>query len=188
MGTEIEKKYRVTSEEAASLRGRLRAAGAEAHGEEFEENTLYAGPGIERGNRVLRLRRIEGGRSVFTFKESLAGAGGIKRRREDETEVTDPDALAAILGALGYTPAAIYEKRRETWRVAGVEVVLDELPFGLFVEIEGTEESILEAEHLLELGATRAEPKSYPQLTLENGVRRDDLVEARFEKGGHENG
>jgi adenylate cyclase class 2 len=188
MGTEIEKKYRVSSEETANLRGRLRAAGAEAHGEEFEENTLYAGPGIERGNRVLRLRRIEGGRSVFTFKESMAGAGGIKRRREDETEVADPQALAAILDALGYTPAVIYEKRRETWRMAGVEVVLDELPFGLFVEIEGTEESILEAERLLELGATRAELKSYPQLTLENGVRRDDLVEARFEKGGHRDG
>jgi adenylate cyclase class 2 len=188
MGTEIEKKYRVSAGEAASLRERLRAAGAEARGEEFEENTLYAGPGLEQGNRVLRLRRVRGGRSVFTFKESMAGAAGIKRRREDETTVADPEALAAILDALGYTPAAIYEKRRETWLVAGVEVVLDELPFGQFVEIEGTEESILQAERLLELAATRVEPKSYPQLTLEHGTRRGALVEVRFEKGAHENG
>ena len=188
MGTEIEEKYRVSSAEAESLRVRLRAAGAEARGEEFEENTLYAGPGLERGNRVLRLRRVRGGRSIFTFKESMAGAAGIKRRREDETEVADPEALAAILDALGYTPAALYEKRRETWLVAGVEVVLDELPFGRFVEIEGDEKSILEAERLLELAATPAEPKSYPQLTLEQGTRRGAAVEARFEKGGHENG
>jgi adenylate cyclase, class 2 len=188
MGTEIEKKYRISSEEAESLRERLRAAGAEARGEEFEENTLYAGPGLERGNRVLRLRRVEGGRSVFTFKESMAGSAGIKRRREDETEVADPEALAAILDALGYMPAAIYEKHRETWRVADVEVVIDELPFGQFVEIEGTEESILEAERRLELAETRAEPKSYPQLTLEHGTRQGALIEARFEKGGHEHG
>jgi adenylate cyclase class 2 len=188
MGTEIEKKYRISSEEAASLRVRLRAAGAEARGEEFEENTLYAGPGLERGNRVLRLRRVRGGRSVFTFKESMAGSAGIKRRREDETTVEDPDALAAILDALGYTPAAVYEKRRETWLVSGVEVVIDELPFGQFVEIEGVEESILEAERLLELTATRAEPKSYPQLTLEQGTRRGALIEARFETGGQGNG
>jgi adenylate cyclase class 2 len=188
MGTEIEKKYRVSSEEAASLRGRLRAAGAEARGEEFEENTLYAGPGLERGNRVLRLRRVRGGRSVFTFKESMTGAAGIKRRREDETTVADPEALAAILDALGYTPSVIYEKRRETWLVAGVEVVIDELPFGQFIEIEGAEESILEAERQLELAATQVELKSYPQLTLEHGARRGAFVEARFEKGAQDNG
>ncbi|HEX8129569.1 MAG TPA: class IV adenylate cyclase [Pyrinomonadaceae bacterium] len=187
MGTEIEKKYRVSVEEATNLRVRLRACGAEACGEEFEENTLYAGAGLERGNRVLRLRRIEGGRAIFTFKESMTGSGGIKRRREDETAIEDPEALAAILDALGYTPAAVYEKRRETWRMAGVEVVIDELPFGQFVEIEGTEESILEAERRLELAATRAEPKSYPKLTLEHGARRGTVVEARFEKGGHVN-
>jgi adenylate cyclase class 2 len=182
MGTEIEKKYRIGSEEAAKLRGRLRAVGAEARGEEFEENTLYAGPGLERGNRVLRLRRVEG-KAIFTFKESLPSSSGIKRRREDETAVEDPAALAAILEALGYTPAAIYEKRRETWRVAGVEVVIDELPFGLFVEVEGEEELILEAERLLELSDAAMEPRSYPQLTLLHGIRKDALVEARFEGG-----
>jgi adenylate cyclase class 2 len=188
MGIEIEKKYRVSAAEAGSLRARLHAAGAERRGEEFEENTLYAGAGLERGNRVLRLRRVRGGRSVFTFKESMPGADGIKRRREDETTVADPEALAAILDALGYTPAAVYEKRRETWALTGVEVVIDELPFGLFVEIEGTEELILEAERRLELAATQAELKSYPQLTLEHGTRRGAVVEARFEKGESENG
>jgi adenylate cyclase class 2 len=182
MGTEIEKKYRIGNEEAKRLRGRLRAVGAETRGEEFEENTLYAGPGLEQGNRVLRLRRVAG-RAVFTFKESMASASGIKRRREDETTVESADALAAILEALGYTRAVVYEKRRETWLVAGVEVVIDELPFGLFVEIEGDEESIMEAERLLELDSAAVEPKSYPQLTLLHGTRRDTIVEARFTGG-----
>lgn len=182
MGTEIEKKYRIGSEEAARLRGRLRAVGAEARGEEFEENTLYAGPGLERGNRVLRLRRVAG-RAVFTFKESMANSSGIKRRREDETTVGDPDALAAILNALGYAPTVVYEKRRETWRAAGVEVVIDELPFGLFVEIEGEEEAILEAERLLELGGAATEPTSYPQLTIQHGTRNGTVIESRFTGG-----
>jgi adenylate cyclase class 2 len=172
MGTEIEKKYRIGSEEVAKLRERLRAVGAEGRGEEFEENTLYAGPGLERGNRVLRLRRVEG-RAIFTFKESIG-----------ETAVEDADALAAILDALGYTPAVVYEKRRETWLVAGVEVVLDELPFGLYVEIEGEEKSILEAERLLEINDATEETKSYPQLTMLHGTRTDKMIEARF-TGGH---
>jgi adenylate cyclase class 2 len=182
MGTEIEKKYRIKSEEVARLRSRLRAVGAEARGEEFEENTLYAGAGLERGNRVLRLRRV-GQRAVFTFKESMASSSGIKRRREDETAVEDADALHAILDALGYAPAVVYEKRRETWLVAGVEVVIDELPFGLFVEIEGEEESILEAERLLELGSVTTEPTSYPQLTMQHGTKNGNLIEARFREG-----
>ncbi|HEX8423713.1 MAG TPA: class IV adenylate cyclase [Pyrinomonadaceae bacterium] len=182
MGTEIEKKYRIESEAAGRLRERLRAAGAEGRGEEFEENILYAGPGLESRNRVLRLRRVAG-RAIFTFKESMSDSSGIKRRREDETAVADADALAAILDALGYKPAVVYEKRRETWLVAGVEVVIDELPFGLYVEIEGDEESILEAERLLELVDVAEEPKSYPQLTLLHGTRNDAMVEARF-KGG----
>ena len=187
MGTEIEKKYRLGGEEIGRLRRRLREVGAEGRGEEFEENTLYAGPGLERGNRVLRLRRAQGNRrAIFTFKESMAGASGIKRRREDETAVEDPDALASILDALGYAPAVVYEKRRETWRAAGVEVVLDELPLGLFVEIEGGEELILKAEQLLELGAAEVEFKSYPQLALEHGTNKGGVVEARFE-GGQKN-
>ena len=194
MGTEIEKKYRVSEAEAESLRGRLRDAGAEERGEEFEENTLYGGPGLERGGRALRLRRVRGGRAVFTFKESLPDATGLKRRREEETVVADSEALARILDALGYAPAAVYEKRRETWLVAGVEVVIDELPFGRYVEIEGPEELIFEAERRLELTATSAEPKSYPQLTLEHGTRGPGgsgggaLVEARFEKEEFDHG
>jgi adenylate cyclase class 2 len=182
MGTEIEKKYRIGNDRVAGLRARLRALGAEERGEEFEENTLYAGPGLERGNRVLRLRRVNG-RAVFTFKESMADASGVKHRREDETMVADGDALAAILDALGYSPAVVYEKRRETWLVAGVEVVIDVLPFGLFIEIEGDVESILKAESLLELAEAEAEQQSYPQLTLAHGAERGGVVEARFEGG-----
>lgn len=178
MGTEIEKKYRIGRDEVAKLRERLSVVKAEERGEEFEENTLYAGPGLERGNRVLRLRRVEG-KAIFTFKESMAGSG-IRRRREDETKVEDADALAAILDALGYAPAVVYEKRRETWLVAGVEVVLDELPFGLYVEIEGEEELILEAERLLGIGSATEETKSYPQLTLLHGTKNGTMVEARF--------
>jgi adenylate cyclase class 2 len=126
---------------------------------------------------------VSGGKAVFTFKESLGDSSGIKRRREDETVVEDADALAAILEALGYTPAIIYEKRRETWLVANIEVVIDELPFGLFVEIEGREEFILEAERLLELTEAETEHKSYPALTLKHGIRNGNLLEARFRGG-----
>jgi adenylate cyclase class 2 len=42
-----------------------------------------------------------------------------------------------ILEALGLRVFFTYEKYRETFALEDVEVMLDELPFGTFVEIEG---------------------------------------------------
>ncbi len=180
MPIEVEKKYRLTRERLGPLRRRLAESGAAGGGSaEFEENTIYTGPGLDPRRRVLRLRR-KGGRAVFTFKERDLSGAAVKRQREEETEVADASGLAAILEALGYRPALVYEKRRETWRLAGVEVVLDELPFGLFVEIEGEEGRILAAERLLGLDTAEAEHAPYPELTLRHGTKRGGVVESRF--------
>jgi adenylate cyclase class 2 len=180
MAVEIEKKYRLTNEGAEPLRRRLEEVGAEGKGRAvFEENTIYTGPGLDPRLRVLRLRRTES-RAVFTFKEREQTDAAIKHQREEETEVADADALAAILDALGYRAALVYEKRRATWIVAGAEVVLDELPFGLFVEIEGEEATILAAEKLLGLESAQAEHSPYPELTLRHGTEHDGVIEARF--------
>lgn len=180
MATEVEKKYRLTHEEAERVRRRLEEISGEVGGgSQFEENVIYTGPGLDPRRRVLRLRR-RGERAILTFKEREPSPSAIKRQREDETEVSDADALAAILDALGYRPTLVYEKRRTTWHLGGVEVVLDELPFGLFLEIEGEESQILEAERLLNLEAAEAEHAPYPELTLRHGTEKGGVVEARF--------
>ena len=180
MPIEVEKKYRLEPEQFGPLRRRLREVGAEERGSaEFEENVIYTGPGLDPARRVLRLRR-KGDRAVFTFKERDLSGSPIKRQREEETEVSDAAAMASILEALGYRPVLVYEKLRETWRVADAEVVLDELPFGLFVEIEGEEARILEVEKLLGLDGAEAEHAPYPELTLRHGTKRGDVVESRF--------
>jgi hypothetical protein len=59
--------------------------------------------------------------------------------------------------------------------------VLDELPFGLFVEIEGEESAIKEVESLLRLANAEAEMATYPELAAQHGTRRGSLIEARFQ-------
>ena len=182
MPTEIEKKYRVTEEEAARVRASLREVGARAEGEGFEVNTLYEGNGLDTSRCVLRLRRVgEGAR--LTYKERQESGSSVKRHREEETEVADADAVAAILVAVGFRTALVYEKRRETWRLGETEVVIDELPFGWFVEIEGEELAILDAERELELTTAEAVNESYPELTRAHGLRSGDTIEARFQSG-----
>jgi adenylate cyclase class 2 len=180
MAIEIEKKYRLTVEQGEAVRRRLKEVSAEVvERAAFEENVIYSGPGLDPRRRVLRLRRT-GKRAVFTFKERGDNPSAIKRQREDETEVSDASALAAILDALGYAVALVYEKRRATWRLAGAEVVIDELPFGLFLEIEGEEDAILDAEKILFLEDAQVEHATYPALAERHGTLRDGVIEARF--------
>lgn len=176
---EIEKKYRLTAEQRDEVSQRLKEAGAEDRGEEFEENTLYGGGSLERGKSVLRLRRV-GEKALLTYKERFPGDSAVKRQREEETAVEDPAAMALILDALGFKPILVYEKRRQTWLLGETEVVIDELPFGLFMEIEGEEHAIDAAEQTLGIGGLTAEHATYPHLTEEHGERVGDFTEARF--------
>lgn len=182
---EVEKKYRLRPEEHARLPGRLAEVGATFLGRDFEVNTIYGGAGLDPQSSVLRLRRTET-RSILTYKErGETGDSAIRRNREDETEVGNGDAMAAILDALGYHAALVYEKRRSTWRLSLTEILVDELPFGLFLEIEGDEESIRRTEQLLNLAGAEAELATYPELAAAHGVKRGQLIEARF--GGIDN-
>lgn len=179
MPVEIEKKYRLSKNQRDEVLARLPQIGATRKGEDFEVNTLYSGESLEVGRSVLRLRRI-GKLGILTFKQRFPSNSDIKHQREDETRVDDPDAMEAILEALGFEPALVYEKRRETWTLGKTEIVIDELPFGLFMEIEGAEPDIREIESKLAIKRLRTEPATYPQLTQTHGVDLNGIIESRF--------
>lgn len=176
---EVEKKFRLTKRQRDAVLKRLPVIGAELEGEDFEENTLFNGVALEVGTCVLRLRRVDG-KATLTYKKALPGISSIKQRREEETQVEDPEAMEAILVALGFTPSLVYEKRRQTWRLGNAEIVIDVLPFGLFMEIEGRVSDIRAAERKLGLKGLKAESATYPQLTRKHGKVFDGLIEARF--------
>jgi adenylate cyclase, class 2 len=179
LAIEIEKKYRLTKKQLESVRRRLPEIGAKLKGTEFEENTLYRGKGLAVGRTILRLRRV-GNEAVLTYKKRLPASSSIKHQQEDETPVGDPQALNNILAALGFTPDLVYEKWRQTWVLGKTEIVIDELPFGLYMEIEGKERDIRAVEARLEIDNLKAENLTYPQLTLKNGTKSRDMIESRF--------
>ncbi len=94
----------------------------------------------------------------------------------------DPDAMEAILARLGFFPALVYEKRRETWTLGKTEIVIDELPFGLFMEIEGAEQDIRDIESMLAIKRLRAESATYPRLTQKHGRDHGGVIQSRFPK------
>jgi adenylate cyclase class 2 len=179
MTIEIEKKYRLTTKQREEVLRRLREIGAKRKGKEFEVNILYAGGTLDQDRSVLRLRRV-GKRATLTYKERFPTRSAVKHQREDETPIDDPDAMESILDALGFTPALVYEKHRETWTLGETEIVIDELPFGLFMEIEGTEKNILAVENKLLIKGLKTEMATYPRLTRKHGKNHGGVIESRF--------
>ena len=179
MAIEIEKKYRLTPQQARTLAQRLDEIGAERSGSAFEVNALYSNSALDLEDAILRLRRI-GNRAILTFKKRFSSPSSIKRQLEEETEVEDGDVMARILDRLGFKPSLIYEKRRETWKHQSTEIAIDELPFGWFMEIEGDEADIVAVERAIGIDESSAEEATYPALTRKFGRMVDDRIEARF--------
>ncbi len=181
MAIETEKKYRLDKKLLVELTARLRELGAVFAYEAFEENYLHRGGILDERNAVLRIRKTNE-KTVLTYKEKIVSQSEFKHQIEHETIVSDVPATEAIIEKLGYKLAAVYEKHRIAYHFGNVEIVLDELPFGYYMEIEGTMEDILAVEK--QIGADRLEPevRGYPRLTVKYGKQLNGVIECRFDK------
>ena len=66
--------------------------------------------------------------------------------------------------------------------------MIDELPFGLFMEIEAPVREIKRVEKILGAEKIPAEMETYPSLTRQFGVERRGVIEARFPSAGPRSG
>jgi adenylate cyclase class 2 len=129
---------------------------------------------LRRAGCVLRLRR-HGERKVLTFKGPPDFKGAIKERPEHETEISDLESTAEILGQLGFKVIMKYEKDREEWLLDDVTVALDRTPIGSFVEVEGPPEKLNRTAELLGLKISSAVRDSYAGLWLAYRKRHPEL-------------
>lgn len=142
--TETEVKFHV-----ANLR-RL-AEGVEALGADLivprhlEMNLNFDTPSHQFGNegRVLRLRQDDEAR--LTYKSGVIRNDGVVSREEVEFSISDFDAAKRFLESLGYVQVAHYDKYRRVYQLDELLFMLDELPFGDFLEIEGEDGKAIKA-------------------------------------------
>jgi adenylate cyclase class 2 len=149
---------------SAIARKLIQAGAALAVPRVFERNVRYenADESLTASGIVVRLRHDY--RTRLTYKGPGAAQDGIIARYEAEVEVSDFDTMHAILLHLGYHPHLIYEKFRTTYTLDDVEIVLDELPYGYFVEIEGSASAIEQTLHKLDIGSLPRYGQSYTAL------------------------
>lgn len=185
---EVEVKFLVS--DLATLRDRLLEAGATLKkARVFERNVRYddATESLLQRGSILRLRQDT--QAKITYKgiphNVDLSQSQAKVREELEIEVSDFETAHLLIQRIGYQPKQLYEKYRETFQLGGVEVVLDEMPYGDFVELEGTEVEILAAALRLGLDWSRRIVTNYlglfEQLKALHQLPFNDLTFENFE-------
>ena len=150
--------------------------------------------GLHSKGQVLRLRQDT--EAKLTYKGASKSAQGIVDRTEIEFVVEDFDKAKSLLEALGYQEIFQYNKYRTTYELqtsevlktseVSVHIMLDELPYGNFVEIEGVDTATIHATaNKLNLDMQAATSQSYSALFEKVrralGLTFTDLTFANFE-------
>lgn len=160
-------------EDLEGMERRLRARGAEFHGEVSQVDLYLSHPcrDFAKTDEALRLRE-EGG-SVTLFYKGPKLDPRSKTREELSVAVPDPAAMRMILERLGFRPVAEVRKTRRNFGLGPVEVSLDRVA-GLsgYVELEVQDRPVEEGRSMLlalmkELGLEGMERRSYLELLLE---------------------
>ena len=121
-----------------------KAAAALSKPRVYERNIRYENAALTLGEQGIVLRLRQDNQATLTCKQGKALENGISRRFEAEVVVSDFETMDIILRRLGYQAALIYEKYRTTYTLGAAEIVLDEMPFGSFSEIEA-DAAVIEA-------------------------------------------
>lgn len=130
---EIEAKFHCR--DLRSLHARvLKEGGREIVPRLFERNLRFdtTDRRLAEAKQVLRLRQDRS--TTLTFKRSLHG---VQAREELEVELDSFQTGRALLEAIGFEITFIYEKYRQVLALGPAHIMLDELPFGHFAEVEG---------------------------------------------------
>jgi adenylate cyclase, class 2 len=180
--TEIEIKFPVSG--LADLSATLQELGARIMApRHLERNWRFDTPDgkLTQSGRVLRVRQAQG--ATLTYKER---AGQRLTRREIEIDISSSDRATQLLEALGYRAILIYEKYRQVFQLDDVKIMLDTLPFGVFVEIEGPDETAIRdtAERLgfeWEAGVDLSYMEIFEQLKDAAGLDMPNLTFSDFE-------
>jgi len=127
------------------LAERLRVCGADlVHSRVLERNLRLdtSDHSLEKEGRLLRLRQDD--RVRVTYKDNARIEDGVIARTEIEFVADDFEVVRKLFKALGYQGVVVYEKYRREFRLGDVQVMLDELPFGDFIEIEAPNNILIE--------------------------------------------
>jgi adenylate cyclase class 2 len=182
MPVEIEVKMKLGASAVEPMLALLRERSAFPLGQFFETNTFFdtEDRALLAGDEGLRVRVVRnlatGDTTAIMTHKGPNLHGQLKRREESEMQVPSAGDAARMLNCLGYVKCLGFEKRRQSWKLDGCRVEIDELPrLGFFIEIEGpTEEAVLQARQALGLSESPLIKAAYSAMLTEYLQERGD--------------
>lgn len=140
-----EREIKFYLQDLEAIREKLRICGAKETRPRMLERNLRldtADRSLQNTGRLLRLRQDD--QVWVTYKDSARAEGGVIARTEIEFKTDDLAVAKKLFEALGFRAVVVYEKYRQVFTIGDVEVTLDELPFGNFMEIEAPNNVLIE--------------------------------------------
>jgi adenylate cyclase class IV len=112
-------------------------------GGSFETTTRYDTINDKYSNEGIYVRTKSGFRNTLTLKEKSDDFNNnLFSRYITEIEIENIEDITYILEKIGLNKKIIMEKYRMNWILDGINLSIDELPFGIYLEIKGSDEEI----------------------------------------------
>ena len=135
------------------------------HGRVFEKNIRFENQGKSLRSQGILLRLRQDEKNRLTLKTKVQNPDpAFKMHHEFEVVVSDHDTMRMILEQLEYYPAQVYEKWRETFTYRSAKLLIDTLPYGNFLEIEGDPDLIQDIAKKLGLDWNRRITMNYLEM------------------------
>lgn len=121
---------------------------------DYDNNSLF--------KRGIFVRTKSGFRNVLTIKEKDDKKNStFLERIKNEIEIEDDEVVEYIFEKIGLNNQYIMEKYRLIWKLNDTYINLDELPFGIYLEINGSDNQINNVIKILKLDKTKMLNKTY---------------------------
>lgn len=181
----IEKEVKFKVAEPEVLLRKLKERRAIFLGKAFQHTIRLDDHDSSLGKRHVALRVRSGFNNVVTVKRNVEVAdGAIAHREEYEASVEDIEIFRKMFNVLGFDWERVMDKYRLDFSFHDTVVSVDELFFGIFVEVEGEDDKIREASELLGLdikeGIADSYWKVFDRYKEESGSEGEDI---KFEPG-----
>lgn len=177
----IEKEIKLKIDNIEGVVDTLRRNGAIFIGGALERTIRFdtTAQDYEKQGKFLRVR--SGFSNTITLKEKIKSSNNnVRERKETEFEIEDIDKMCYILGALGLDYTRTMEKYRQHWKLDNCSITLDELPFGIFMEIEGEESEIYKICDKLGLDKDKKILVTYWELWAEITDNKDIIFDSDY--------
>lgn len=137
---EREVKYSVTN--PTELINKLKSQNAIFSGYHLEKTIRVDKQNWKLSSKGTYIRLRTGFKNTLTLKKGRVKGSEVSERLEIEVEIDDVDLCHKLLQEMGLIESLVMEKYRMIWNINDTIITIDELPFGVYAEIEGSIQNI----------------------------------------------